>query len=262
MEKLFVKTRLGRIAVYRKEAADIAIPVIFLHGVYLDHTLWNAMVEAINDRMVITLDMPWHGDSQEGVPEIWTLEQCAGMLIEVLDELKIPQVIAIGHSWGSMTILRAASRFPERFAAAGFCNMPFKAASGKEKLSFHLQHLALPFRAFYAKQAGKALFGKVSLQKNPDLLTYLQSTMGKLSSRQIMQTDQFVILDADDVSSLIATLPVPAFALKGEEDYVPSPPGIDTEIVPGGHISPLEVPMRVAAFTRSVLAAGAVEAGC
>ena len=86
--------------------------------------------------------------------------------------------------------------------------------------------------------------------------------MGKLSKRQVRQTDQFVILDADDTSSLITTLPVPAFALKGKEDYVPSPPGIETEIVPGGHISPLEVPKRVTAFTRRVLAAGAVEAGC
>lgn len=259
MEKLFVKTRLGRIAVYRKASASRAVPIIFLHGVYLDHTLWTGQVDAIDDRTVLTLDMPWHGESREGVPAKWTLEDCAGMLLEALDALEVPKVVAIGHSWGSMTILRAAARHPERFAAVGLCNMPFAAASGKEKLTFHLQHLALPFRDFYAKQAGKALFGKVSLQENPDLLARLQSTMEKLSNHQVRQTDQFVILDAADASSLIATLPVRTLALKGEEDYVPSPPGIETEIVPGGHISPLEVPERVTAFTRSVLA-GAVSA--
>jgi 3-oxoadipate enol-lactonase len=56
--------------------------------------------------------MPLHGHSRENIRPNWTLNDCADMLIEILDSLHIPRVIAIGHSWGSMTILRAAHKHP------------------------------------------------------------------------------------------------------------------------------------------------------
>lgn len=31
----------------------------------------------------------------------WTLDDCALMLLDILDALEIDQVIAMGHSWGS-----------------------------------------------------------------------------------------------------------------------------------------------------------------
>jgi hypothetical protein len=44
---------------------------------------------------------------------------------------------------------------------------------------------------------------------------------------------------------LIRALKVKAIALKGEEDFVPTPPGIETMVVKGGHVSPLERPLEV-----------------
>jgi hypothetical protein len=52
-------------------------------------------------------------------------------------------------------------------------------------------------------------------------------------------------VDAADASSLILSLKVNAIALKGKEDYVPTAPNIETIIVEGGHISPLEQPNAV-----------------
>jgi hypothetical protein len=52
-------------------------------------------------------------------------------------------------------------------------------------------------------------------------------------------------MNADDVTDLIKTLKVKAIALKGEEDYVPTPPTIRTIVVEGGHVSPLEKPKEV-----------------
>ena len=46
---------------------------------------------------------------------------------------------------------------------------------------------------------------------------------------------------------------MPAWALKGKEDYVPVSIHLETEIVEGGHISPLEVPEEVYQFVLKVL---------
>jgi hypothetical protein len=65
-----------------------------------------------------------------------------------------------------------------------------------------------------------------------------------LTINDIKQIDKKVILDAEDTTSLILGLKVKAIALKGKEDYVPTPPNIETIIIDGGHISPLEQPLE------------------
>jgi hypothetical protein len=64
--------------------------------------------------------------------------------------------------------------------------------------------------------------------------------MSALTNKEVKQIDKKVILDAEDATLLIQNLQVKAIALKGKEDYVPTPPKIETIIVDGGHISPLE----------------------
>jgi len=250
MKKSIVNTKLGKIVVYQKIANTNNIPIIFLHGVYFDHHLWDNQIKEINDRVLITVDMPLHGESRNISNPDWTLNDCADMLLEILDSLQIPKVIAVGHSWGSMTILRAAHKKPERFTSIGLCNMPFLAASKKQKNTFGLQHSMLVFRNFYTKQAAKALFGKTSLVKNPSLINQLSQPMNVLTNKEVKQIDKKVILDAEDATSLIQNLQVKAIALKGKEDYVPTPPKIETIIVDGGHISPLENPNEVIKFCK------------
>lgn len=249
----FVKTNIGEIAIFQRLADSDKTPIIFLHGVYFDHHLWDAAIESINDRNIITLDMPMHGISKELTKDDWTLDDCAEMLIEILHGLQLPKVIAIGHSWGSMTIVRAANKNPELFSAIGLCNMPFMDASKGKKLTQSIQHAMLPFRNFYTQQAAKALFGKSSLSENTSLTSQLKRTMDLLTIPQIKHTDRAVIANAEDASALIKMLKVKTLALKGEEDYVPAPPYLETIIVKGGHVSPIENPVEVLEFINSLL---------
>jgi 3-oxoadipate enol-lactonase len=249
----YIDTKLGLIATYTQPGHDDLTPLIFLHGVYFDHHLWDEVIPQFTERTVITLDMPWHGASKTNIPSTWSLNNCAEMLVEILDALLIRQVIAVGHSWGSMTILRAAHQHPERFASIGLCNMPYEAPTKKMIRQFKSQHAALIFRNLYMKEAGKALFGKESLAKNPGLLNRLISSMKTLTNRQIKRTDQYVIIEADDAIGLLNNIQVPVLCLKGVEDYVPTPPNIPTTLVPGGHVSPLEAPDLVNKFCQQII---------
>jgi pimeloyl-ACP methyl ester carboxylesterase len=251
--KVYIHTKIGKIAVYHHFANSDKTPIIFLHGVYFDHHLWDAVIESIKDQTIITLDMPMHGMSKELLKDDWTLNDCADMLIEILNILHLPKVIAIGHSWGSMTILRAAHKNPELFSVIGLCNMPFMAASKRKKLTLRMQHIMLPFRNFYTQQAVKALFGKSSLNKNTSLTSQLKRTMDLLTINEIKHTDNAVIANADDTTILIEILKVKALALKGAEDYVPSPPNMETIIVKGGHVSPVENPNGVIEFIKVLI---------
>ncbi|MFN3666560.1 MAG: alpha/beta fold hydrolase, partial [Sediminibacterium sp.] len=149
MEKTFISTRVGQIAIFHKQTDLNKTPVIFLHGVYFDHNLWENQMQAITDRPLYAIDMPLHGESKNNIKRDWTLDDCADMLLEIIDSLKLKKVIAVGHSWGSMTIIRAVNKNPGKFESVGLCNMPFKEASAKEKRIIKLQQSALIFKSFY-----------------------------------------------------------------------------------------------------------------
>ena len=69
--------------------------------------------------------------------------------------------------------------------------------------------------------------------------------MNKLSRNEIKYTNKAVRIDAKDASELIKKLEVPAYALVGKKDYVGIPPEIETFVVQGGHVSPIEAPIEV-----------------
>ncbi|MFM6955813.1 MAG: alpha/beta fold hydrolase [bacterium] len=240
-ERHFITVDMGEIATYINYGTSDKTPIIFLHGVYFDHHMWDEYLKGIIDRTIICIDMPFHGESKTIHKRNWNLHDCAIMLIQLLDRLNIKKVIAVGHSWGSMTILRSAHFAPERFESILLCNMPFQKATQGRKLAFKFQHPLLAFKRFYIKQVGKALFGPNSLKKKPELIHVLIRTMNLLSAKEIKHIDMAVIIDAEDTTNLLSNLAIPTIAIKGEDDYVPIPPHvIDARIVKGGHISPLE----------------------
>ncbi len=246
-----ILTKLGPIETEIHEVKG-TIPVIFLHGVYLDRHIWDAQVEQIKDRTVISIDMPHHGSNRQNSVG-WNLDDCASMLLEILDNLNISEVIAIGHSWGSMTIIRAAAKEPNRFKFIGLCNMPLHQGNKRKILSYYLQSALLIFRTFYAKQAAKFLFAPKSLKVQPELNQVIIKGMKKMTAREIRQVDQAVVINPDDGFKFLKNITSKAKALKGETDYVPKPPGIETIIVPGGHISPLEAPEEVTDFIQQLI---------
>jgi len=214
MTQEIIKTNLGNIAIYKKIVPN-TIPVIFLHGVYYDHNLWNYYTSRITDRTVITVDMPHHGKSKDISKINWDMDDCATMLIEIIDHLEYMEVYAIGHSWGSMTILRASVREPKKFIGIGLCNMPFDEGKFGTRLKFGFQHLMLPFRKFYTKQMAKAMFSPENIKTKPEIEEYLEVSMSSLSNKEVRKTDKAVITRVDDGAQYLDSLKVPVLALKG-----------------------------------------------
>jgi pimeloyl-ACP methyl ester carboxylesterase len=250
MQLKMINTNLGKIAVYLKNGNTEKIPLIFLHGVYFDHQMWEDYVAQINDRTVISVDMPLHGNSKEIEKHDWNMDDCSQMLLDILNGLKIDKVIAIGHSWGSMSIVRAVHKNPHRFYAIGLCNLKFRAETKRSAILTYARHLLLPFKTFYLKQVALVMFDKKSIAAQPDLPQKLIKPMSKLSSRDIMTTDRAIIINPTDSSYLVANLTIPTHAIVGESDYVGVPPIAQTEIVPGGHVSPLEAKAQVLQMIR------------
>jgi 3-oxoadipate enol-lactonase len=238
MKEILIGTNLGRVCVAVDEG-KVAPPVVYLHGIFLDKGLWTNVCAPAEGRKQIFVDMPAHGGS-ENVGFDWRLDDCVAMLLRILDELEVKRCVAVGHSWGSMTALRAAVQYPDRFEALALFNMPFRRTSGLRRLGFILQKSMAAFPKFYGAQAAKALYSKGLMERRPELAAQMTEGLSKRSRVEIARIIEAVILQPEDSSALIRELRVPALAIVGQTDYVGMPPKIGVVTVPGGHISPHE----------------------
>jgi 3-oxoadipate enol-lactonase len=87
--------------------------LVFLHAYPLDHSMWQAQLEAFSSRYrVVTPDVFGFGGSQPSRP--WTMPEMGEALLELLDHLKIDQCTLAGLSMGGYIAIPFALAHPDR----------------------------------------------------------------------------------------------------------------------------------------------------
>jgi pimeloyl-ACP methyl ester carboxylesterase len=90
--------------------------IVLLHGALNDHTVWAPIASALAARgfPVLAPDLPGHGATPG--PALASVEAMADWLLAALDAAGIERALLAGHSLGSLVMLEAAARAPQRAA--------------------------------------------------------------------------------------------------------------------------------------------------
>ena len=99
------------------KAFDAAKPTaVFIHGVLNDHSVWILQTRYLANHgwNVLALDLPGQGRSAGDPPA--TVEDAARFIVELLDAAGVKRAALIGHSFGSLIALEAASRYSDRIS--------------------------------------------------------------------------------------------------------------------------------------------------
>jgi pimeloyl-ACP methyl ester carboxylesterase len=103
--------------IYYEDTGGDGFPVVFAHGLLMDHEMFAPQVEArVPGCRVITWDARCHGQT-ETTDDPFTYWDSADDLKGLLDRLGIQQAAIGGMSQGGFVALRFALRYPERVAA-------------------------------------------------------------------------------------------------------------------------------------------------
>ncbi|MDE2606093.1 MAG: alpha/beta hydrolase [Burkholderiales bacterium] len=88
--------------------------VVFVHGVLNDHSVWILQTRwfAHHGWNVLAPDLPGHCKSQGEPPK--SVEEAAEFVLALLDAAGVRKAALVGHSFGSLAVLEAAARAPER----------------------------------------------------------------------------------------------------------------------------------------------------
>ena len=90
--------------------------VVFIHGVLNDHSVWilQSRYLAHHGWNVLAVDLPGHCRSGGDAPS--SVEEAAGFIGALLDAAGVQRAALVGHSWGSLIALEAASWLKDRIS--------------------------------------------------------------------------------------------------------------------------------------------------
>ena len=89
---------------------------VFIHGVLNDHSVWilQSRYLAHHGWNVLAVDLPGHCRSGGEAPS--SVEEAADFIAALLDMAGVQRAALVGHSWGSLIALEAASRLKDRIS--------------------------------------------------------------------------------------------------------------------------------------------------
>ena len=86
---------------YQINKVEGTTPILFIHGVGLDHSIWEPQIKFFKDQTTITYDLIGHGLSTCILDEV-SFEDFSNQIEGLLQILKIQKVIIIGFSLGGL----------------------------------------------------------------------------------------------------------------------------------------------------------------
>src|SRR5260370_32329226 len=102
--------------------------ILFAHGFPDTAYTWRGQMQAVADAgyHAIAPDMPAYAGSSPPVDAaLYTPFQTVGDLVGLLDALRVPEAIIVGHDWGANVAWNAAMMRPDRFKAVFCLSVPY-----------------------------------------------------------------------------------------------------------------------------------------
>jgi len=106
--------------------------IIFLHGSGLSHIVWSLTEQFFSNKKfnVLSIDLPGHGNS-EG-PCLDSIEKIADWLEKVFEELKLKNIILVGHSQGCLEALEYSFKYKNRLKKIVFVGGSYRMPVNKD----------------------------------------------------------------------------------------------------------------------------------
>lgn len=266
MQDRYVGTVLGRIRL-RVDGSGPAM--LFWPSLLMDGTLWSAQAAHFADRFqVLLVDPPGHGGSAP-LTAPFSFEQCAEVIVAILDDLGIQRVHLIGNSWGGMIGGTFAALHPERSGIAVLMNATASPAGLRQRFEYGVltrtARLLGGIRGPLTGPVRGAFLGPTAKREKPEVVAKLDELARKVDVRSGMYAVTSVVPRRPDQRALFGRIRTPVLVVAGAED--PTFAVAETEemadSIPGArfvvleqsaHLAALESPKEVNALIDDFLA--------
>ncbi len=245
-------------------------PLVFVHGFGCARSDWdNQIAHFSSAHETVAVDLGGHGASPGG-PEHRRLETHGADVAALLDELKLPPAVLVGHSMGCRVVMAAAAQVPERVKALILVDGSRLGEAGSKAYAIRAKTLeSIGYQAFAAAAFGQMFGADYDKAKAQAIIARAMERPADIAGPLFVDIGRY---DAENMDKLLATVRVPMLAIQSTQtkpdgkrmslsvgETTPylemlraKVQGVTIEIVPGiGHFPQLE---RVAE-TNAIMAA-------
>lgn len=228
-------------------------PLLFAHAFPLNRTMWAPQLSALVERCrCVAADFRGFGESTVAPP--YSVEQYADDLANLLDVLRIEQVVLVGCSMGGAVSLAFWRRHRQRIRALVLAGTR-AGADSEEALARRRQLIQLARSEGATAVANRqiaSLIGGTTRERQPDTYDAVHRMIAQSPVEGIVGALEAMMRRPDSTDTL-ATIDVPVLVVVGEEDTATPPReatvlherirGSRLEVIAGaGHLSNLERP--------------------
>jgi 3-oxoadipate enol-lactonase len=232
--------------------------VVLLHGVGLDHTLWDRCLPALlEEHRVITVDLRGHGRSGPAAPGT-SLDDLTSDVLEVLDDVGASQVHLVGFSLGALVAQHLAIRHPGRVATLALVSsVALRTPTERQAVQRRLEAARSDMHGT-VDAAVDRWFDEAWRLEEPQLVADVRRTM--LANHPESYLACYTVFSVGDqqVGPLLGQIETPTLAITGSDDPGSTPemsqrlaaaiPDAYAVVVEGArHLLPLERPVELAA---------------
>jgi 3-oxoadipate enol-lactonase len=208
---------------YVEAGGGSATPIVFLHGVGSDKTVWHPQLDHFSrERRVIAFDYPGYGNS-DPAPEGTTRDDYASAIISAMHELGVDRAHICGLSLGGVVAIAIHHAAPERCASLILA----------DTFAVHPDGRAIYERSLAGSQDLRAMAEAradvlIAQPADPAVRHEVVETMSRIDPAAYRVGAEAVWLA--DQRARAASINVPTLVLVGEGDLV-TPPQLSNELV-------------------------------
>lgn len=231
------------------------IPLLFIHGFPLDHTMWRHQIRALaSEFRAIAPDLCGFGQSSVTEGTV-TMEQFADDLGALLDEMQVTEKAVIcGFSLGGYIAWQFWRKYSKRVRAMVLCDT--RAVADTDDASAARLKMAEAVLqkgpAIVAEAMMPKLLAAGTSRRSPEIVDEMRQTILNTPAAGIAAAQRGMAA-RQNVEAMLPTISAPCLVLVGEHDVISpvdemrqiasSIPAAKFTIVPdAGHMAPLENP--------------------
>ena len=141
------------------------IPLVFIHGVGLDHKMWSPQINYFKNYSTITYDLLGHGRTPFKKEKI-KMQDYIEQLLSIIEFLKLEKINLVGFSIGSLIALNFATDFQKKLNSLTLIATTYKRTEEQRQAVIDRVNLAKLNKPI-SQLAMKRWFTDKYLKKNP-----------------------------------------------------------------------------------------------
>ena len=194
------------------------IPIIFIHGVGLNHKIWKPQFDVF-ENTIVAYDILGHGKTPLESSNL-SFDNFSRQLLNLIDDLNFKKIHLVGFSIGSLIARNFAENYNERLESLTLLCSIFKRSKEQQQIVDDRFELSKKSRSL-SKQALKRWFTDEYILQNPKIYEEISSMLNENSMEDFLKIYELFVKHKDNEK--FENIKVKTLIMTGEFDSGSTP---------------------------------------